>query len=191
VASEVEICNRALQKLGAQRITSLTENSRNARECNAAYSVIRDAELRAHPWSFARARAALAADGTAPAFGYSYQYQLPADFLRMIEDNDRSRRTQLADRQIEGGYVLTDQGGPLQLVYIRAVTDPNLFDPMFAEAFSTRLALELVEKITESSTKKESLREDYKTAIRAAKRANAIERPDLEPEEDDWVTVRG
>ena len=56
MASEVDICNRALSKLGAARITSLTEDSVNARACNAMYESVRDAELRAHPWNFAMKR---------------------------------------------------------------------------------------------------------------------------------------
>jgi hypothetical protein len=62
--SVVEICNRALQKLGAARITSLTQDTPNARSCNVAYNVLRKAELRSHPWSFAIKRAELAADAS-------------------------------------------------------------------------------------------------------------------------------
>ena len=51
MASKVEIANRALQKLGAKRIASLSEDSRNARAINAAYDTLREAELRAHTWS--------------------------------------------------------------------------------------------------------------------------------------------
>ena len=62
MASEVDIANRALQKLGAESIVSLTQDSENARACNLCYEPIRDAELRAHPWNFAIKRASLAAD---------------------------------------------------------------------------------------------------------------------------------
>src|SRR4051812_44976933 len=82
--SDVSICNLALQKLGATRIAALTDNSRNARAVAACYEQMRDRELRANPWNFAKARAQLAAAGTAPAFDYNNAFPLPTDFLRLI-----------------------------------------------------------------------------------------------------------
>ena len=43
MASVVQICNSALNQLGASSITALTENSKNARICNERYETIRDA----------------------------------------------------------------------------------------------------------------------------------------------------
>ncbi len=57
--SDVEICNSALQKLGAETITTLADNSRRASLCNRQYDKIRKKLLRAHPWNFAIKRAAL------------------------------------------------------------------------------------------------------------------------------------
>ena len=84
MTSETEICNRALQKLGAQRIADLDEGTKNARECKACYSILRDAELRAHPWNFAITREQLAADAMAPAFGRARAFPLPSGFLRLL-----------------------------------------------------------------------------------------------------------
>ena len=60
MASEVQICNLALAKIGDQQITSLTENSKAGRLCNLVYEPLRDATLRAHPWNFAITRETLA-----------------------------------------------------------------------------------------------------------------------------------
>lgn len=51
--SDVEICNSALQKLGAEDITSLSDNTRRAQLCNRQYNKIRKKLLRSHPWNFA------------------------------------------------------------------------------------------------------------------------------------------
>lgn len=190
MASVVGICNRALQKLGAKRIVSLTdENSSNARACNVAYETVRDAELRAHPWSFAIKRAQLAADSSTPEFGRANSFPLPSDFLCLREpypeDNSLDH-----DWQIEGRKILTDEDAPLNLRYTAKVTDPNDMDVLFRESLATKLALELCEEITQSNSKKESLRQDYKEIIREAKRSNAIERPASQPPEDTWVTIR-
>jgi len=37
MASVIQICNSALNQLGAGSITALTENSKNARLCNERY----------------------------------------------------------------------------------------------------------------------------------------------------------
>ena len=51
--SAVDICNSALQKLGAASILSFQDNSREARQCNIAYDSNRRSELRKHDWNFA------------------------------------------------------------------------------------------------------------------------------------------
>lgn len=57
---KLDIINRALQKVGAQRITSLTDTtSPNAPEAVAMYDKIRSAELRRNQWRFAIRRAVM------------------------------------------------------------------------------------------------------------------------------------
>ena len=51
MASVVDICNGALNQLGASTILSLTEDSKNARLCNARYTQVRDSLFRSHPWN--------------------------------------------------------------------------------------------------------------------------------------------
>ena len=51
MASVVQICNGALNQLGASTILTLTEDSKNARLCNARFENVRDAVFRHHPWN--------------------------------------------------------------------------------------------------------------------------------------------
>lgn len=187
MASSTSICNRALFKLGAGSITSLSENSVEGRACNAVYEELRDAELRAHPWSFATKRVQLAADAEAPAFGKSNSFTLPADCLKVLEDDLNSLSK---DWLIEGRKIFTDESAPLSIRYTSQVTDPNVMDPLFREMLACTIGLELCESLTQSNSKKEGLREDYRLASNKAKRANAIERIAQQPPEDEWVTVR-
>jgi len=189
MASVVEMCNRALQKLGAKRITAITEDSVNARACNTAYNPIRLAELRAHPWACATKRAALAASSTDPLFVKQNSYPLPSDYVRLLPNDDGYNYNSL-DWQIEAGNIVTDDNAPLNIRYIYDLEDPNIMDALLREALSCRLALELCEELTQSNQKKESLRLDYKDAIREARRVNAILNIAAKPPEDEWVTVR-
>lgn len=189
MASVVEICNRALQKLGAKRITALTDDSVNARACNFAYETLREAELEKHPWVFAVKRAQLAADATEPEFGKQNSFELPSDYLRLLpqypEDNFNSN-----DREIEGRKIVTNESAPLNIRYIASITDPNVMSPLFREALSTKIAFELCEELTQSNAKKESLRADYEIVIAEAKRKNAIIQIAQMPPEDPYITVR-
>lgn len=184
MSSVVAICNRALQKLGAARIRALDEDTPNARSCAAAYEIVRDAELRAHPWAFAIARVVLAPVDAAPVFGYGYAYPLPADCLRALHDPDGP------EWRIEGKNLLSDEGPALRLRYIRRAETPTDFDALFVEALACRLAVELAEEITQSNTKKADAAKQYRAALAEAQRANAIERAYQIPATDDWLLAR-
>lgn len=189
--SDVAICNLALQKLGAKhRITSLDEDSPNAREMNSCFVAVRERALRRHTWNFAIKRASLAADAEAPPHGYTYQYTLPSDWLRMLPIDKHLNMNDL-DWRIEGKKIRTNDTAPLPLRYIYRVTDPNEFDTLFVEVLACDLALQTCEKITQSNTKKESIKEDRKTALTEAKAVNAIEENSTdEPPPDTWDTAR-
>ena len=187
--SPVNICNRALQELGAKRITSLTENSRNAIACNEAYDVIRQATLREHRWNFAKARIQLAADSAAPVFGRARAFTLPTDCLRVLEpypEDDLNDR----DWEVEDGAIYTDWDAPLNIRYITDVTNVQKMDPCYREYLSARLALALCELITQSNQKKIHAVNWEKEAFAKAKKANAFEIVSQKPVDDTFVTVR-
>lgn len=55
----LDIANRAMQHVGARRITSMTQDDRSASEVNACYDQLREAELRRNVWRFAIRKAVL------------------------------------------------------------------------------------------------------------------------------------
>ena len=185
--SEVGIANRALQKLGAKRISALTQDHPNARSMNAAYERVRDAELRRYDWSFAIHRATVAADGNDPVWGDWNRYGLPNDFIGLIRDDETNIGV---DWKIEGLFILSKDAAPLEFRYIRRIEDPNYFDSLFIESFACRLAMECCKEIADSTVDKESLKDDYKVAINEAKRRGAIEKGSAEFPEDTWITAR-
>ncbi len=78
MTSNVDICNSALNMVGASIITSLTEDSKAARVCNQRFTFVRDAVMRAHPWNCLIRRVKLAKDATAPVYKFANRYSLPA-----------------------------------------------------------------------------------------------------------------
>lgn len=189
MASVVGICNSALRKIGAATIQALDEGTRNATVCAGAYETVRDATLRKHPWAFAATRAQLAAAVAAPAFGPAYAYNLPADFVRLLRPDERTNYNTLR-RKIEGRQILTDEAGPLDIRYVRLVTDPNEMDPLFREVLACELAIDIVEPITQSNTKRAALVDERDRMIAEARKAQAFEAPPANPPDDVWLTAR-
>ena len=189
MASVVDICNRALQKLGAPPIQSLGDASVSARALSIAYDPVRKAVLRAHPWNFATQRFQLAADATPPLFDYTNAITLPTGWLRVLPPDPKAN---VNDRDwiIEGNTLLTDDAVPLNLRCIMDVSDTTLMDPCFEEALSAKLAFELCEQITQSNEKKQGCAGDYKNAIEDAKKCNAIEKVPQEACDGTWITSR-
>lgn len=187
--SKTEICNLALQKLGAKRISDFDEDSVNARACRSAYPMVLEAELRAHLWSFAVGRATLAEEATAPSWGRAHQYQLPSDFLRLANDYAEDNTID-KDWVIEGRFILTDDIAPLYLRYVKLVTDTTQYDSLFCKALAAKLAEEMCEQLTQSNSKKAEAKADYKDAIKEARRINGIERgPQVSPDSE-WIARR-
>lgn len=73
MATDVTLCNRAIQKAGGQPITTLADSSESARACNRIYADTVYAELRANNWNFAVKRAIVSCDKTINAVSIAAQ----------------------------------------------------------------------------------------------------------------------
>lgn len=189
MAAVVDIYNRALQLLGAKRIGLPSENTASGRACRACYEPCRDALLRRHKWNFAIKRASLAAEDPAPDFGRANAFPVPSDYITMANEYPELNTLE-RDFVIEGGKILTNYSGPLEIRYVSKVTDPNLMDPLFRELLSHDMALNMCEEITQSNSKKADIAVSRRDAFSDAKRANAFENVAQRPPEDTWITCR-
>ena len=180
MASKTEIANRALFKLGSERIESLDQDTPAAAIIKESWDTIVNDELARYPWVFAKAYAQLAATTTTPAFRWQRQFNRAADDLRLIEVGvDQAWASWEIGRtfELQGRLILTDMDAPLNVSYVRCVTNSGEFDAPFVEALACRLAVELCQIITGSVSRKELVDRDYARSIAGAKRANAIQSP--------------
>lgn len=187
--SDVSICNLALQKLGTGRIVSLSENSVEAREVSACYEAMRDKELRAYFWNFAKTRVTLAPSAVTPDFTFTYAFPLPADFLRLIKPARLGLDWQI-ERHDGALALLTNDGDTLEVRYIAKITNPALFDPCFVEMLACKIAWQCCEKITQSNTKKVAIMEEYREHRAEARKTNAFELPSQPEPVDSWLAAR-
>ena len=153
MASVVDICNSALNLLGASTITALTEDSKNARLRNQRYEPIRNRTFRSHAWNCLTKRVQLAEDSSAPVVEYANQFTLPTDCLRVLKVHNGTTDSieSSIDYAVEGRKIKTDEG-TVFLVYIALITDPNEYDSYLQEALAALLAADLAYAITNNAT---------------------------------------
>jgi hypothetical protein len=188
-ASVVAICNRALDLLGQAPIVSLADDTPPGRIMSRQYALSRDVVLRSGFWNSATRRALLAADATAPAWGYARQFLLPVDCLMVtgIEADDLYGEPW----RVEGRHILTDAAGPLRVRYVALIEDPGLMDPLLAEAITIRLAADCAASIPGSASMKESLEAQYQATLRLGRAMDAKEQSqDEKLNADDWLAAR-
>ena len=153
MASVVNMCNSALNLLGASTISALTDDTKNARLCNQRYEPVRNRVFRSHAWNCLHKRVQLAQNSTAPVVEYDNAYALPSDCLRVLKIHNGttdSIATNL-DYKIEGRNIVTDID-TIFLIYIALDTDPNNYDTYLRESISHQLAADLSYAITNNST---------------------------------------
>lgn len=178
-ATFVDIANAALIKLGVKTIMSFDDNSTEANVVKERYEACRDIVLRMYPWNCATQRVTLAQLTMGPAFGYAYQYSLPADCLKVLGvsyggvDDDR-QGSYSVNYKIEGRTLLSDQTS-IALRYIYAVSDATVLDPLVADCISCWLAMDVSRKLTPSTISRDTLRKEFYDQFKLAKNADSQE----------------
>jgi hypothetical protein len=202
--TSLEVVNHALTFLGERPLVSDVDDVPAADVVRDQWDFVRRAELSAAPWSFAVTRDSIASDVSAPAFGWSYAYTLPAGLLRLVELPDLAvswvypygREPLTVDEapayELEGGKLLCDQAGPLKVRYVQDVEDWSLWHPLFKQAMAYRFAVILAEAVTQSTAKRQEAANERAQVLALAKRVNALQKPPrrllgISP----WLQARG
>lgn len=196
MASDVDIVNRALVLLGSSsRITTIGENSTNGLLAELMYEPTRLSVLAAHPWNFAKRRAVLTRLVATPAFKWSYFYEAPVGYVRVIGIYDEAGcSSQLAD-YAEEAYeesgtqtkrVFATSAEAVYLEYVadtQAARDVNQMPVFFRDAFATKLAADMAVEKTEHLNKAELLNAKFERIIAQARSQDTMNDP---PEMIPW-----
>ena len=169
MASIVDICNGSLNQLGATTIVSLTEDSKNARLCNARFTQIRDSVFRSHPWNCLQKRVEIAADTTAPAWGFSFAYTLPSDCLRLLRILDYD-----SNYKVEGRKILSNTSS-MKILYIGRITDPNEYDESLRETLSAALGAAIAFAVTSNNQTASNMYNLFQDKLRDARFVDSTE----------------
>jgi hypothetical protein len=184
MATDVTICNSALIKLGAGQISALDNSSFESRLCSEQYEKIRQDLLYSHPWNFAIKRASWTANGNTPAWGFGQEFDLPVDFIRIIELSDSDIKY-----QIEGDKLVTDET-ELDLLYLYDETDPNKYSKGFIELLALKIAVELCHALVQSASLKQTLLAEYDQKLRDVRTFDAQEGTPRDVTDDLYINSR-
>ena len=204
--SEVELVNSAFVKIGESTITSLTQNTENARVANKQYPLLRDQMLRAYRWNFAIQRQNLAPGGT-PKFGFSHSFRLPTDCLRVLGifddtellENYTSSRIQWKMESVKINEGTETEENELRLLtteevtrvfYIARITNVQLFDSQFSEALALKCAIDWAYTLSTGLGRLQDLKAESDQTIRRARLSDAIEGKPEVIEATDWIEAR-
>ncbi len=183
MATELEVQNQALYRCGAEPIASASDDVERARVVASSWPFVREEVLRSHSWNCTTERVVLTPSVTAPVWGYATAYDLPADCLRVMEADTAY------EWRVEGRQVVTQGSGDLNIRYQKDLA-PDDWDASLTIAVVLRLAAEIVERVTDSTTKREALIAEYDAWIRQARQADAQEQSEIEFVEDSFITAR-
>ena len=174
MASVVSICNRALTQLGANLITSLDDDSTEAKVMDAAFNDALDAVLREAQPLCATFRASLAQSSTTPAFGWDYAYQIPTDpYCLSVMELDAS--TDKTTWTIEGRQLLTDES-TAKIKFIGRMADTSQLDTLLIAAVAMRLAAETCYALTQNASKEDRMWAKADAALEKAMMADGMEK---------------
>jgi hypothetical protein len=151
------MANDGLVLVGGKVITSLTEDSDNARYCAQLLDPTIDEVLCMHDWLCAEHRKVVAANADYDADDYSYamtyKYLLPVNPYCLLVRKFNDGKTKY---EIQGRWLYSDADG-CELVYTKRITDTNEFSPLLVEAIYTQLAVKLTFPLKQSKSLREEL----------------------------------
>lgn len=162
MATEISICNTALLMVGGSTINSFDDSTREAALCDAVYATTRDAQLSKFSWSFSVFQELLARTTNTPLFDYTYEYQLPTGYIRILKtDNFGNNYRILKDK------LLSDQT-VVELLYQK---DPGeeFYPAYFVRLLEYKLASILSLSLVQDATLASEFEKQYLMAMREAR----------------------
>ena len=192
ISNSVEVCNLALLKINQSSISSLTDDSLQAKACKMTYEQSKACLLAQYNWTFAINRAVLVvaqdnsrlpnetdADYNArrdpTLFEYMRKCSLPEKFLRLIAVyNSFNDVVHVSSSMIkppyvlEGGGLLADQA-ECKIKYIKDTDIVSEFSAQFIDCFVLDLAIRLTKFFNDSTSYLQQLQADYMLQIEKAK----------------------
>lgn len=164
--SSIDLCSKALNKIGADVIASFDEGSAEAEICYSLYSVLKRKLLSIYPWKFATKIAKLnRVDDN--SFDGSFVYALPSDFLRALKI-----ASGCPYHIIENRLYCADDDVVLEYIFD---VEEEYFSSVFVSAFIDLLAAELSLSLLNDTSKYSLFYRLFSSDVKEAKSIDSIQ----------------
>ena len=150
----------ALTKIGAAPVTSIDDNSNNARILSRVYEISLRSILAECKWNFATKRTLLTVVTDVLAWydtSNTYVYQKPSDLIRVFGTSSSG-----AEWREEGDLIVSDTSG-LGLRYVYYLDQPNKYSATFVDAFVDKLCSDIAYMVVNSATLGERFKQLYES----------------------------
>ena len=196
--SKIDICNHALLKVGADTIASLDTAQAttdaviySAKLCNIFFDYVLDEALRLYPWNNATKSASLFKLTEKPNFEWDSQFELPADFIRLINLYDSTDaiddRTEWCK---EGNKVLCNYD-QVFITYVAKPEDVSILDALATQCIICILAMKLVQPMQlDDSLHTKIQQELVGFVLPQARSIDTFENKHYDVEASDWLYSR-
>jgi len=156
---------------GANQIRKIASNTATILTVSVAFTTTPDSTSTYEIWE------------NYPPYPWAYQFDLPSDLLRLHRTYDAG-----VYYEIDNGLLKTDES-ELAINYVKQVTDPDDFDPLFVEALVLSLAAKLCMPLLHDKVMKRELEAELAEVIARARIVNLQDsKPDLAPQT--WTAAR-
>ncbi len=180
--SKVSIINKALTLLGANRITSLSDNTIEAKTANAVYDQSLRSILSETCWSFATKRTLLNRLEETPEVGNGYYFQRPSDCIEIFEATANCWRPE--------GEKIWALDPELGVRYTYFNDDDTFYSPKFVDALACRLAADMSYDITNSASRTQELTSLYEGEyLPRALHHDASHQGETVVKDDEWINA--
>lgn len=201
MASEVDVCNLALARLGDNAtVASIDppEGSAQAEHCARFYAIARDSLLEMHAWKFATRRATLAAL-TVETWNWTYAYAEPSGALKLLAVLSATAANDAETQDFEPesddsstAIILTNQEDAT-LRFIARTTDTTKFSSLFVDALAWLLASYLAGPVIKGDAGAAAAKAGYQSflvAFSLAKTSDANQRKVRPEHSPPWIAGR-
>lgn len=192
----IDIVNRALLKLGENPISSENELP-HGKSFKLIYDDVRRSLLSMYYWRFAVKKVNLAPLDEAASSIKKYVFQKPSDLISIIGIGDYFKIPDLRDFVLSSGerYLIIGDKiesnlNPLPLVYIVDEEDTTKYPPLFKDAFSLKLAMDMTIKIHQNFNLYQLIEQEFSSVLSAAMQNNDIIQDTQSFGDNSWVSIR-
>ncbi|MEM7070262.1 MAG: hypothetical protein AAF403_00700 [Pseudomonadota bacterium] len=172
--TRLEIANGALLKLGVKQLTSLDSLEPYASDVRQSLDRVGNLVLASHGWACASKRISIAPISARIGATTNIneakrtKFRLPDDLVRIVKIEDKNSDSLYEWRKLIGEIEVYGEHANIKLTYVSTKALDDVIPSSLITAISYRLAYELCELITGSTSERASLLNEYERALSQA-----------------------